>query len=70
MALGKLALSNRDVAVDRLSCDPLGDLRNVGLLASMTGSAGAVPFECAGLPVEVLACLRNLLEREANLRLR
>jgi hypothetical protein len=60
MAVAIGALAGRDAAVARLGVDVLADPANGPLLAQMCGRRGPIPFECAGLPSEVRACLRSL----------
>ncbi len=61
-ALALSALAGRTAARNRMGCDPLGDGANADLVVAMAGRRGPVPFECAGLPSEVRACLRSLDE--------
>lgn len=65
MSVAIAALAGRDAAVARLGVDVLGDRANGPLLAQMCGRRGPIPFECAGLPIEVRACLRALEEVSA-----
>jgi UDP-N-acetyl-alpha-D-muramoyl-L-alanyl-L-glutamate epimerase len=60
MALAVGALAGRDAAVARLGVDPLADPTNAPLVAAMCGRRGPIPFECAGLPSEVRACVRSV----------
>jgi hypothetical protein len=60
MAVAIGALAGRDAAVARLGVDVLADPANGALLAQMCGRRGPIPFECAGLPSEVRACIRSI----------
>ena len=60
MAVAIGALAGRDAAVARLGVDVLAEPANGPLLAQMCGRCGPIPFECAGLPSEVRACIRAL----------
>lgn len=60
MAVAIAALAGRERATARLGVDVLADPANGPLLAQMCGRRGPTPFECAGLPREVRACLRSL----------
>jgi hypothetical protein len=60
MAIAIGALAGPAAAVARLGVDVLADPGNAPLVAQMCGRRGPTPFECAGLPSEVRACIRAL----------
>ncbi len=62
LALG--AVVGRGAAAARMGRDPLTVPTNGDLVAAMCGRRGPVPFECAGLPSEVRACIRAVVASE------
>jgi hypothetical protein len=64
MAVAIGALAGRDAAVARLRVDVMADPANGPLVAQMCGRRGPIPFECAGLPAEVRACVRAAVEAD------
>jgi hypothetical protein len=65
-AVAVAALGGRPRVVARMGLDPLADPANAPLLAAMCGRRGPVPFECAGLPIEVRACVRAVAAADAD----
>jgi hypothetical protein len=57
------AIAGPGAGATRLGADPLASPANAVLLKAMCGRSGPVPFECAGIPAEVRAVLREIAQR-------